>query len=156
MNRGKHKTLVTVILLIASLITAIVIELLDGAAGGASPSIALAPHASSATGTSTRTSTGVRVEQAAPGNQAAAGSGVYHTLGTDVRLRAAATTGSAVVAIIGSLGTRVTLTCYVQGQSVSGDPYWYQAIYGGAHGYVSGFWMATGPDPSFTRLRACP
>jgi hypothetical protein len=151
MNRGKHKTLVTVILLIASLIAAIVIELIDGAAGGASPAIGLAsPHATSGA------STGVRIEQAAPSSQLADGSGVYHTLGTNVRLRAAATTDSAVVAVMADIGTQVTLTCFEQGQSVFGDPFWYQAVYGNAHGYVSGFWMATGPDPGFTRLRACP
>jgi hypothetical protein len=162
MNRGQHKTLVTVVLLIASLITAILIELIDGSAGSASTSLgsggtggSTSSGRSGGTGGSGGSSSSARVQQVAPGSRGVSTSGVYHTLGTNVRLRAAATTDSAIVAIMPNLGTHVTLTCYRVGQSVSGDPYWYQATYDGARGYVAGFWVATGPDPLFTRLRQC-
>jgi hypothetical protein len=162
MNRGQHKTFITVALLIVSIVTAILIELIDGAAGGASTN-SLGANSPPATGSSASGSKGAGSgsgstshAQTAPANtHAIVAAGVYHTLGTDIRLRAQPTTQSAVLAIMSNLGTRLTLTCYVAGESIGGDPYWYRATYAGQHGYVAGFWVATGPDPLFTRLRAC-
>ena len=53
------------------------------------------------------------------------------------------------------LGSPVTLTCYVRGTSIAGDPWWYRASFVSARGTSSGYWVNTGPDPAKTRLPAC-
>jgi hypothetical protein len=84
-----------------------------------------------------------------------AGGASYRTVGRDVNLRSAASTGSAVVTVMKDLGSPVTLTCYQRGTSVGGDPWWYRATFVSARGYVAGYWVNTGPDPAKTKLPAC-
>ncbi len=76
-------------------------------------------------------------------------------MGTDVRLRAGAATSTAILTVMLDYGTPLTLSCYTTGQSILGDPYWYRATLGQTHGYVSGYWVNTGPDPAATLLPAC-
>jgi hypothetical protein len=79
----------------------------------------------------------------------------YRTVGTDVRLRAGATTNSAIITVMVDRGSLLILSCYQSGQSVLGDTYWYRANYGALAGYVAGYWVDTGPDPAYTRLTRC-
>lgn len=45
-------------------------------------------------------------------------------------------------------GASVKIGCYVYGESVNGDTVWYWLYYGGHWGYVSGWFLNTGHDPS--------
>jgi hypothetical protein len=79
----------------------------------------------------------------------------YVTAGTDVHLRAAATTASSIVTTMPAFATSLTLTCYQEGEVVFSDPYWYRASYDGLRGYVSELWLDTGADPARTDLPHC-
>jgi hypothetical protein len=72
-----------------------------------------------------------------------------------VNLRGSPSTTAPVITQLVDLGSPVTLSCYLRGTSVAGDPWWYRATFVSAHGYVSGFWVNTGPDPAKTHLPAC-
>jgi Bacterial SH3 domain len=153
-NRGKRKTFITVALIVASVIAALLVELITGTSGGAttpsgSGSTSAAPHAV--------TTAGPRGTSSVPANanSAGLGPGNYRTVGTSVNLRAGAATNSAVITVMRDLGSPVTLSCYLRGSSIGGDPWWYRATYGSARGYVAGFWVNTGPDPAKTHLPAC-
>jgi hypothetical protein len=138
MNRGKRKTFVTVTLIVLALVAAVLIDVIDGAAGGASTLIAPGASGGSSNGAG-----------------GSVGAGNYRTVGTDVNLRAGAATTTAIVTTMVDLGSPVTLSCYVRGSSVGGDPWWYRASFISAHGYVAGYWVNTGPDPAKTHLPAC-
>ncbi len=117
--------------------------MISGSAGGASTSnggskTTISPHLAAPQSGSTST-TGV----------------VYHTVGTNVNLRTGASPSSSVLTVMTAQGSPVTLTCYLRGTSIAGDPWWYQGIFVSARGYVSGFWVNTGPDPAKTHLPAC-
>jgi hypothetical protein len=149
MNRGKRKTFVTVTLIVLALVAAVLIDVIDGAAGGAStPS-----SQSTKSGQSNLIAPGG--SNGAAGSDGSAGLGNYRTVGTDVNLRAGAATTTAIVTTMVDLGSPVTLSCYVRGSSVGGDPWWYRAGFISAHGYVAGYWVNTGPDPAKTHLPAC-
>lgn len=81
--------------------------------------------------------------------------GQFETVGTEVRLRAGAATNTAILTVMLDYGTSLTLSCYTTGESILGDQYWYRASLGQTHGYVSGYWVNTGPDPAATLLPAC-
>jgi hypothetical protein len=92
---------------------------------------------------------------ASPSGGTVAGSLHYETVGSEVRLREAATTGSAIVTTMRPYGAGVVLSCYEYGQSVFGDSTWYRASYGLLNGYVAGYWVDTGPDPASDSLPIC-
>jgi hypothetical protein len=145
MNRGKRKLFVTVALIVLSIVAAVLVELIGGAAGGASTPSTSSTHASTA-----------RLAAPPPsGSSASTGSGNYQTVGTHVNLRGSPSTIAPVITQLVDLGSPVTLSCYLRGTSVAGDPWWYRATFVSAHGYVSGFWVNTGPDPAKTHLPAC-
>jgi hypothetical protein len=89
------------------------------------------------------------------GNGTILGAPLYKTVGVDVRLRQAATTDSAIVTTMHAYGADLVLSCYQDGQPVSGDTTWYRATYGSLHGYVAGYWVDTGPDPASDVLPGC-
>jgi len=137
MNR-KRPLLVLAILLALSIVTATIIEFISGtaSAGAPAPDTAKAPTSTSA-------------------RNIVVGQRIYLTVGTRVNLRSSPNTNSAIVANMVQSGTEVSLSCYVGGQSVFGDVYWYKASFGTSHGYVSGYWVNTGPDPAATALPRC-
>jgi hypothetical protein len=149
MNRGKRKTFVTVTLIVLALVAAILIEVVDGAAGGASTPKSQSTSSARSDGSPPGATNGTN------GSGASAGAGTYRTVGSSVNLRAGAGTSTAIVTTMLDLGSPVTLSCYVRGSSVAGDPWWYRATFINAHGYVAGFWVNTGPDPAKTHLPAC-
>jgi hypothetical protein len=141
----KRPLLVLVILLALSIVTATIIEFISGSASSA--------------GTPTTKSTRPGTSTSTPQIRVPGGSLSYRTTGTHVRIRQAPTATSAIVTTLGSTGTSVSLTCYLTGQSVFGDAYWYRATYSGAssddHGYIAGYWLNTGPDPAENALPHC-
>lgn len=150
MNRGKRKTFVTVTLIVLALVAAVLIDVIDGAAGGASTPSSHSTNSGPSNLTAPGASGG-----SSNGAGGSVGAGNYRTVGTDVNLRAGATTTTAIVTTMVDLGSPVTLSCYVRGSSVGGDPWWYRASFISAHGYVAGYWVNTGPDPAKTHLPAC-
>jgi Bacterial SH3 domain len=143
-NRGNRKIFVTVTLIVLSVVAALIVEVIGGSSGGAST-----PNSS---GTKTNSPALARPPNGTTGTVASAS---YRTVGTDVNLRSGPNTGSSVITTMSDLGSPVTLTCYVAGTSIAGDLWWYRASFISARGYVSGFWVNTGPDPAKTRLPAC-
>jgi Bacterial SH3 domain len=143
-NRGKHKVFVTVTLIVLSVVAALIVEVIGGASGGAS------------TPDSSRSTSGSHALVQPPGaTTGVVASANYRTVGANVNLRSGPNTSSSVITTMSALGSPVTLTCYVAGTSIAGDPWWYRASFINARGYVSGFWVNTGPDPAKTRLPAC-
>jgi hypothetical protein len=145
MNRGDRKLIVTVTLIVLAIVTALLIDVVTGTSGGASE-----PSHS----TKTKTASPGIASPATPAPVTGAGV-TFRTVGANVNLRASASTNAAIVATLGALGSPVTLSCYTRGATIGNDPWWYRATTGGARGYVSGFWVNTGPDPVQSRLPAC-
>jgi hypothetical protein len=145
MNRGKRKLLVTGILVALSVIAALIISVIIGSSGGASTPSTTKPTIS----------TSPQQSPLREGDAGQRGARKYQTVGSFVNVRAGASTDTAVIANMGARGTAVLLYCYVRGTSIAGDPWWYLADFGASHGYVSGFWVNTGPDPAKTHLPAC-
>jgi Bacterial SH3 domain len=143
-NRGKHKVFVTVTLIVLSIVVALIVEVIGGSSGGAST-----PNGSSSKSESPN------LVQPPGATTGAVASANYRTVGANVNLRSGPNTGSSVITTMSALGSPVTLTCYVAGTSIAGDPWWYRASFINARGYVSGFWVNTGPDPAKTRLPPC-
>jgi hypothetical protein len=149
MNRGKRKGIVTVTLIVLALVAAVLIDVIDGAAGSAStPS---SPSTKSIG--SNRATPGVT--NGSGGSAGSIGAGNYRTVGSSVNLRSGASTTTTIVTTMLDLGSPVTLSCYVRGSSVGGDPWWYRGSFISAHGYIAGYWVNTGPDPAKTHLPAC-
>ena len=90
-----------------------------------------------------------------PSGAEQADSAVYVTAGTDVHLRAAPTTSSAVLITMTEFATPVSLTCYEPGQVIFSDPNWYRATYDGFVGWVSELWLDTGSVPAQIGLPHC-
>jgi hypothetical protein len=152
MNRGKRKGFVTVTLIVLALVAAVLIDVIDGAAGSAStPS---SPSTKSIG--SDRATPGLTNGSGTSGSSGGSiGAGNYRTVGSSVNLRSGASTTTAIVTTMLDLGSPVTLSCYVRGSSVGGDPWWYRGSFISAHGYIAGYWVNTGPDPAKTHLPAC-
>jgi hypothetical protein len=136
MNR-KRPLVVLAILLALSIVTALIIDFITGSASADTPSTATKPRV---------------VTSSAGGSN---GSHIFQTTGTSVRIRQDPTTGSAIITTLGAGGTSVTLSCYVAGQSILGDAYWYRTAFGTEQGYISGYWVDTGRDPAAKLLPAC-
>jgi hypothetical protein len=137
----KRPLLVLAILLALSIVTATIIDFISGSASSA--------------GTPTTKASTPRTTTSVPLIGSPAGSLSYQTTGTHVRIRQAPTAASTVVTTMGSTGTSVSLVCYLTGQSVFGDTYWYKATLGSYHGYIAGYWLNTGPDPAANSLPHC-
>jgi hypothetical protein len=78
---------------------------------------------------------------------------VYHTLAHGLHVRTAPTTAAATIVLLGAAGSRVTVNCYAFGSSVFRDNVWYHIVRP-LSGYVSGFYLDTGPDPA-AGIRRC-
>jgi hypothetical protein len=71
----------------------------------------------------------------------------YRTVVNHLRVRKAPHTAAPVVHVLGAAGTRVSVTCFAVGSSVSGDRIWYHIV-APATGFVAGFFLNTGRDPA--------
>lgn len=72
---------------------------------------------------------------------------IYRTLAAGLRVRTAPNTSAKVLVRLGPKGTRVRVHCWSGGSSVFGDHIWYRIV-APDHGFVSGFYLNTGPDPA--------
>ncbi len=72
----------------------------------------------------------------------------YHTLVAGVHIRAWPTAFAAMLATLGRMGSKVTVTCYVLGEAISGDHVWYH-VTKPVSGFVSGSHLNTGHDPAY-------
>jgi hypothetical protein len=71
----------------------------------------------------------------------------YKTVVTGLRVRSAARTSAATIAVLGAAGASVAVDCYKLGTSVNGDSAWYHTV-APYKGYVAGFYLSTGRDPA--------
>jgi hypothetical protein len=78
---------------------------------------------------------------------------VYQTVVKGLAVRKAASSTSLKRASLGVAGTKVTVRCYVVGESVAGDAVWYR-ITAPRSGMVAGFYLNTGRDPA-TGISRC-
>jgi Bacterial SH3 domain len=78
---------------------------------------------------------------------------VFRTLHTGLRVRKRPSTSAKIVAVLGAVGSKVTVNCFTRGSTVSGDNVWYHIVQP-RDGFVAGFYLATGGDPA-VGVRAC-
>lgn len=71
----------------------------------------------------------------------------YHTVVKGLHIRLKPTTYSKILTVLGAVGTTVTVSCYTDGQNVTGDAVWYHTLTPTA-GYVAGLNLDTGYDPA--------
>jgi hypothetical protein len=69
------------------------------------------------------------------------------TAGVHVRTQPNTGRGSHIAATLGKAGIRITVSCYVTGQSVGGDRIWYRTVKP-ARDYVTGKYLHTGHEPA--------
>jgi hypothetical protein len=72
----------------------------------------------------------------------------YHTLVGGVHIRYWPTAFATMLATLGRMGSKVTVSCYVLGQAISGDDVWYH-VTKPVSGFVSGSHLNTGHDPAY-------
>jgi hypothetical protein len=72
---------------------------------------------------------------------------VFRTLHTGLRVRQLPSTSAKVVAVLGAVGSKVTVNCFTRGSTVLGDNVWYHIVKP-HNGFVAGFYLATGGDPA--------
>jgi hypothetical protein len=72
----------------------------------------------------------------------------YHTLVAGVHIRYWPTAFATRLATLGRMGSKVRVTCYVLGESVTGDDVWYH-VTRPISGFVSGSHLNTGHDPAY-------
>jgi len=53
---------------------------------------------------------------------------VFRTLHTGLRVRKRPSTSAKVVAVLGAVGSKVTVNCFTHGSTVSGESVWYHVI----------------------------
>jgi hypothetical protein len=163
MDEGKRRLVVLGVLLALSVVTALVIELVPGSASASSDGLSGIGGSGStkSSGKSTKSPSGTGGSNygsngsSGSNGSGAAGTLTYRTIGTDVHMRADATTNSAVVVTMHPFASVITASCYRTGQNILGQTLWFQASYGSSHGWVSGYWLDTGHDPSTGILRRC-
>jgi hypothetical protein len=73
---------------------------------------------------------------------------VYRTLVAGVHIRYWPTAFATRLATIQKMGSRVTVDCYVRGESIGGDDVWYH-VTAPVAGFVSGAHLNTGHDPAY-------
>jgi hypothetical protein len=78
----------------------------------------------------------------------------YHTLYKGLHIRTGPSMSASVWSVLGAVGSRVAVNCYVLGQSIEGDRVWYHTI-APKYGYVAGLNLDTGHDPAYGVPR-CP
>ena len=78
---------------------------------------------------------------------------VFRTLHTGLRVRKRPSTSAKIVAVLGAVGSKVTVNCFTRGSTVSGDNVWYHIVQP-RDGFVAGFYLATGGNPA-AGVRAC-
>jgi hypothetical protein len=78
---------------------------------------------------------------------------VFRTLHTGLRVRKRPSTSAKIVAVLGAVGSKVTVNCFTRGSTVSGDNVWYHIVQP-RDGFVAGFYLATGGDPA-AGIRHC-
>lgn len=71
---------------------------------------------------------------------ASVGARVFRTGGQGLNQRGGPSTSQPVVQRIPD-GATVSLECYLEGQSIGGDPLWHQAVYNGRRGFVSDYYV---------------
>jgi hypothetical protein len=72
---------------------------------------------------------------------------VFRTLHTGLRVRKRPNTSAKIVAVLGAVGSKVTVNCFTHGSTVLGDSIWYHIVK--PHdGFVAGFYLGTGGDPA--------
>ena len=72
---------------------------------------------------------------------------VFRTLHTGLRVRKRPSTSAKIVAVLGAVGSEVTVNCFTRGSTVLGDSIWYHIVKP-HNGYEAGFYLATGGDPA--------
>ena len=72
---------------------------------------------------------------------------VFRTLHTGLRVRKRPSTSAKIVAVLGTVGSKVTVNCFTHGSTVLGDSIWYHVV-NPHNGFVAGFYLATGGDPA--------
>jgi hypothetical protein len=77
----------------------------------------------------------------------------YHTLVAGVHIRYWPTAFATMLATLGRMGSKVTVSCYVLGEAISGDDVWYH-VTKPVSGFVSGSHLNTGHDPAY-RIPSC-
>ena len=78
---------------------------------------------------------------------------VFRTLHTGLRVRKRPSTSAKIVAVLGAVGSKVTVNCFTRGSTVFGDNVWYHIVQP-RDGFVAGFYLATGGNPA-AGVRAC-
>jgi hypothetical protein len=78
---------------------------------------------------------------------------VFRTLHTGLRVRKRPSTLAKIVAVLGAVGSKVTVNCFTRGSTVFGDNVWYHIVQP-RDGFVAGFYLATGGDPA-AGIRHC-
>ncbi len=71
----------------------------------------------------------------------------YRTVVPDLHFRALPTAFSRRLATLRRMGTAVTVTCWMYGQSINRDPVWYRTV-APIRGFVTGQHLDTGQDPA--------
>ncbi len=71
----------------------------------------------------------------------------YYALEANLRIRTAPSISANISGYLTSIGSKVVVSCYVNGSVIFGDPVWYRALKP-AVGYVTGRFLNTGGDPA--------
>jgi hypothetical protein len=71
----------------------------------------------------------------------------FYSLEVNLRIRTAPSITADIAGYLVSVGSKVTVDCYVTGSPIFGDPVWYHAL-SPATGYVAGRFLNTGGDPA--------
>jgi hypothetical protein len=78
---------------------------------------------------------------------------VFRTLHTGLRVRKRPSTSAKIVAVLGTVGSKVTANCFTHGSTVFGNNVWYHVVKP-HNGFVAGFYLGTGGDPA-AGIRPC-
>src|SRR5712691_584563 len=71
----------------------------------------------------------------------------YYSLEVNLRIRTSPSINADISGYLTNIGSKVVVTCYVNGARIFGDPVWYRALKP-AIGYVAGRFLNTGGDPA--------
>ena len=77
----------------------------------------------------------------------------FRTLHTGLRVRKRPSTSAKIVAVLGTVGSKVTVNCFTHGSTVFGNNVWYHIVKP-HNGFVAGFYLGTGGDPA-AGIRHC-
>jgi hypothetical protein len=71
----------------------------------------------------------------------------YYSLEVNLRIRTSPSVGADISGYLTDIGSKVVVSCYVNGSAIFGDTIWYRALKP-ATGYVTGRFLNTGGDPA--------